>query len=424
MTPKQKLELRRSEIRTALGAIAELSGDDLTDDKVAERDKLMTELRESEPQLRAAIEAEEAETRQRGDQIDQDGESAEYRSLCERSRLAAFVGEVHRQTVLEGSEAELRSAVFGDRARPGLVPFEMLIPLNEKREAVEKRADAPTNVADNAGAMSHPILQRVFARTVAAFMGVSMQSVERGVSAHPVIADGVAPEMKSKGAVKDAEAATVNIEALEPRRLTARYLMRVEDLARIDGLEEALRMDLASALGEKMDQQVISGDGNAPKVSGLLTTIAAPDVPGAVVNFGTMAGIAGQAVDGKGAASVMETRILAALDVYRKAAELVGADGATFADDSLMRRTGGLRATPHIPNAPDGGARDKTGELLIARMMAPGSAVAPIWSGFEMTLRDDLTGAAEGEIALTALMLWNFKLLRMDGFARASVKLA
>ena len=62
MTSRQRIELRRSEIRSRLGEIAEIAGDALTKTIVTERDGLMTELRTSEPQLRAAIESEGGET--------------------------------------------------------------------------------------------------------------------------------------------------------------------------------------------------------------------------------------------------------------------------------------------------------------------------------------------------------------------------
>ena len=426
MTPVQKIQLRQSEIRSLLGAIAVLTGDDLTDEKRTERDKLMIELKDSEPQLRAAIEAEETEKRQRGDQTDLDGESAEYRSLCGKSRLARFVTEAHRQQAVDGAESELRSAVFGDGARPGLVPWEMLLPLHpvESDRREEHRADQITATADNAGAVSHPILARIFARTVGAYLGVSMESVERGVSAHPVITAGAGGAMKAKGDAQDAESATVTITSLEPRRLTARYRFHVEDLARIDGLEEALRRDLAGALGEKMDAQVVAGDGVAPNVQGIMTAIDAPDVPDNTADFANIITIAAGAVDGRAAGSIMETRILAGVDVYKKAGALFTQAGDVAASDYLLQRSGGIRATPHIANAPAEGARVNVGETLVHRTMAPGSAVAPMWNGFEMVIRDEVTAANEGEVSLTAIMLWNFKMLRAVGYHRASVKLA
>ena len=103
MTAQQKIELKRSEIRQRLGAIAELQGDDVTDDITTERDGLMGELRNSEGQLQAAIEAEATETRGASavERLD-DGEGVEYRGLVERSKLSAYVLESHRQGGLDG----------------------------------------------------------------------------------------------------------------------------------------------------------------------------------------------------------------------------------------------------------------------------------------------------------------------------------
>ena len=113
MTAQQKIELKRSEIRQRLGAIAELEGEALTDDVAVERDGLMGELRNSEGQLQAAIEAEATETRGASavERLD-DSEGAEYRGLVERSKLSAFVLESHRQGGLDGAESELRAAVL------------------------------------------------------------------------------------------------------------------------------------------------------------------------------------------------------------------------------------------------------------------------------------------------------------------------
>ena len=423
MTPLQKIQLRKSEIRSRLAEIAGMEGDALNEEARGERDTIMAELTGLEPQERAALVAEGAETR---DTRTDDGEGAEFRGLVTRSRLSAFVREAESQATLDGAEGELRAAVFGEHARPGLVPWEMLLPIGgeaaDRRE--EHRQDAATDVTDSAGAEQQTIVGRVFAQSATAYLGVAMPSVARGASAHPVITAGVSPAMKAKGATQNAEAATVSVTTLEPRRLTARYVVRVEDLARIEMLEEALRADMRMALAEEMDAQVIAGDGASPNVEGLLTAIAAPDVPGAVAGFTSYLGVATGAVDGRGARNIMEVRMLSAIDVYQAAGTVLTGTGDTAASDYLLQRSAGFRTTPHIPNAPTAGTRANVGEVLIARTMAPGSAVSPVWAGFQMTIRDEVTKAAAGEIAITSIALWNFKMLRAAGFARASVKLA
>ena len=414
MTSAQKIELRRSEIRSRLGEIAGLDGAAVTAEIGTERDTLLTELSGTEPQLRAAIAADETEARQRGDQVDADGQTAEHNVLIKRSMLSAFVNEARtQQPITTGPESELRASVFGDSGRPGLVPWESLLP----RNVVETRADAATAVTGNSGAMSHPVLARLFAQSATAFLGVDMVSVARGVSAHPVLTAGVSPAMVAKGTAKDAEAATVAITSLPPVRLTARYLASIEDFARIDSLEDALRADLVASLAEKMDQQVVAGNGAAPNVEGIQDAIAAAAAPAAVSAFADFAGLAALAVDGKGAANARQVRLLTDIPTYQSASVSFATANSTSGADYLAINSAGLRASPHLVSADV-----KLGETIAYRTMAPGSAVAPIWSGFEMTIRDDITGAASGKVALTAIMLWNFKTLRDAAYQRGSVR--
>ncbi len=65
MTTRQKIELRRSEIRQRLGEISALEGEARTEEVATEQTALMTELRESESRLQAAIASEEQDDRLR-----------------------------------------------------------------------------------------------------------------------------------------------------------------------------------------------------------------------------------------------------------------------------------------------------------------------------------------------------------------------
>ena len=232
------------------------------------------------------------------------------------------------------------------------------------------------------------------------------------------------PAQTAKGAKKEAEAATVNITTLEPRRLTARYSFAQEDLARVDGLEEALRMDLAGALGEAMDAQVIAGDGTAPNVSGFLSEIDEAAVPGEEASYSFVLTAVAAGVDGRAARNLSEIRTIAGVDSYQVAAGLVASGSDLAATDYLSEKSGGFRASAHIPAAPSSGTRANVGELILHRTMAPSSATAAIWSGFELMIRDEVTKAAEGRVALTALVLWNFKVVREAAYVRAAIQIA
>ena len=67
----------------------------------------------------------------------------------------------------------------------------------------------------------------------------------------------------------------------------------------------------------------------------------------------------------------------------------------------------------HIPAA----ANSIQDGLVYRAENGMGSAVAPIWNGFEL-IRDPFSNAAEGQVAVTAVALWNFAILRPAAFNR------
>ena len=412
MTNVQKLSLRLSEIRTRLNAI---SGEEtLTPELRTEMETLSTEYADTETRWRAATIGE-------GDgDGDGDGESVELRALIQKVELREYLAEAATGRAAQGAEHELRAAIFGDAARQGLVPWEVLLPTTEDRE-VEKRVDAVTSAPTDVGASQADVLGRVFANTSAAYLGVSMPMVPVGEANFPVLSTGATGTQAAKDAAQDAEAATFTTTVLEPRRLTARYLFAVEDAARLRGMEDALRADLAGALGEAMDSQVIAGDGVAPNVSGFLTKLAAPtNATTTLPTFAIFAGAVAGGVDGRYAANLREVRSLVGAETYGFAASLFVNDPAALAD-YLIARSGGFVASALIPDPVASGATEGTQEAIIFRERGLGSAVAPVWAGFEL-LRDPWTNAAQGQVSITAVALWNFAILRDAAYGRLRFK--
>lgn len=403
MKPSQKLALRLSEVRQRLNELLAL--DAPSDEERAEMAAKTQEYQKLEPEFRAAVIAdgqpEDVETRA------EDGESVEYRALVERSQLGAFLVEAVKGREVDGAEAELRAAVFGDDARPNLVPWECLLP----RQAAEDRADVATNITTDVARQQQTILGRVFADTSAAFVGVAMPTVAIGQASYPVFTDGASADLRAKGVVKDAEAATITAKTLDPTRLTARYVLRVEDAARLMGLEEALRADLRGALGEELDSQVIAGDGTAPNFSGFLddaaTTGITATTASAKADYADIAQLAAKAIDGRYCRSSMGARLLFNVSGLQTASGLFPTNGDMSGADYLAAKSGGLQASVHMP-----AKASKKSKVLTWRMdRGMGSAVCPIWQGLEI-IRDNLTGAAKGEIALTAIALHAFSILR------------
>ena len=412
MTNGQKLQLRLSEIRQSLN---ELSGlDTPTDAQRTDMDALSTEYRAKETQWRAATiaEADEPETRAA------DGEDTERRALVERVELRSYLHEAATGRAVTGAESELRAAVFGEHARDGLVPWEALLPRHEAR------ADTATTAPSDVGQSQASILGRIFADTAAAYLGVSMPHVGIGEVNYPVLSAGVSPEMKSTGAVKDAEPATISTTVLEPRRLTARYLFSVEDTARLRGMEEALRRDLSGALGEKIDDQILNGNGTAPNVSGFLSALTAPTAPTAIATFSDFVGAASQAVDGRYARNLPGVKMLVGATTYALAGTLMNTSGDVAVSDYLIARSGGFITSALIPAPPASGTGQNIQAAIVYRAArGAGSAVAPVWQGLEL-IRDPYTHAAKGQVSITAVALWAFSVIRSDAYVRRAFKVA
>lgn len=427
MLQSQKIQLRQSEIRQRLNTIAGMAADQVTDEIRTESTGLRKELDGKETEFRAAVEAEETETRQRAGQYGGDGEAAEFRALCGKVRLGRYLGEIAGGAELGGDtpEAEMRAALKIPR---GLVPWAAFDP-GEKRESRddatgEKRADTATAAPASIEAQQDEILGRVFAPTAAMFAGVDMRTVDRGDAVYPVITAGQDAATKAKGDAQEAGAATITSTTLDRRRATARYIFRLEDSAGMgETLEMSLRSDMIGAIGEAIDQGVLMGDGAAPNPSGFLDTangpLTIPADPGAASTFADVVEAAADAVDGRFAVNLSQVRLLMNGDGYGLAASTFASGAAVSGADYLMRYSGGIRASANMPATASNIALG-----LAYRSGAMGaSAVMPTWQGVQV-FRDEATRIAQGEIALTAVALYNFAVLRAGAYAAFKLDLS
>lgn len=445
MTPRQKIELRRSEVRKRLGDIAGLEGDALTDEVREERDTLMVELRDSEPQLQAAIVAEDEERETSRREAGQDvvtreaetPEDREFRQLQDTVELRDYASALaSKDGKLDTRAAELNAAIFerngaaSAEIRTQLLAGEdgVLVPWSALAGRAQRPAPARAEErADTASALPATGVQvgerdfvgRVFAGGAAAFLGVRFDTVPVGEASYFVLTAGATPESKAAGAEKDAEEASLTGIVMEPHRLSAAYTIRIEDLARSMRYEPGLRTDLIGAANEKIDSIVLNGEANGP--DGFFDTLTDPTAPGAAVPTRAKAvQLATQGVDGRYARNLREVRTLLGDESYRVVASLFTDQAETSAADYLLANSGGLAASALVPDA-----KNNIQGGMIARAGVMGNAVAAMWDMAAMTIvRDEYTRANRGEVRLQLNMLWDFKILRSDGFKRIAVRIA
>ena len=118
---------------------------------------------------------------------------------------------------------------------------------------------------------------------------------------------------------------------------------------------------------------------------------------------------------------------MAGVDTYQVGCRVLSRLEADIAAvDYLMEKSGRLPGEcPHTGCRSYYAGRVRTSGRWSSTARRPrASATAALWSGFELTIRDEVTKAAEGRVALTALALWNFKVVREAAYTRAAIQIA
>ena len=399
MTERQKLSVRRSEIRQRL---AELGGvAEPTSEQLGEIDTLSTEYSTSEQRHRALLIAEDTETREHTE----DSQGRELRQLVERANLGGIVTGVLSGSGTDGAEREIQQH-FNMGADQ--VPLAML----EQRET---RAAATAQAPGNVGRNQHEITPVVFPQSAAAFMGVEQPTVTTGEQTYPVMTAPTAHKASvDDGTTVDDETGTFTADNLSPRRLQASFTYSIEDEAAFAGMDEALRMNLSDRLSSSLDWAILRTTD-----AGLLDFGADPTNPTNVATFADYQSAILGDVDGRYANGAVDVRVLMGPKTYEHAGSVYRTTNSeTSALDRVMQISGGVRVSAHVA-APASNVQ----QAVTARAVGLRHAVAPIWDGIRLQ-RDPFTESKDGNIRLTGIMLYAFKILRTDGYNRHAFKLA
>lgn len=409
MTTVQKLQIALSEGRTDLNRLIGL--EKLTPAQVTELEEKRIAHEALETQFRAALTTEPEEAPVEKPKKD---ELAELRALA---RLGDYLDEACSGKHIDGASKELRTELIGDNQ--GCFPLEILG--STDLEKTEKRQDVATAAPTSTGSTQGNVLERLFPASLVNFLGVDSPMVSAGDFITPVISETVATTAspRASGVVFDATAATITAVSLSPIRLTARYLYSQSDAHRIVGFEESLRLDLAGALGHALDVQAMNGDGSAPNVNGFIAELTAGSAPPAgAPSLAVLLATLSDKVDGIRAATLGEVRGVYGVESYSRLSTVFGTNGEMSAADHLSEKSAGIRASSILPvvSSIQNGLAYRSGR-------GQGSAVMPLWSAAEIIV-DRTSAAAKGEVALTILLYFNFKVLREEAFSLFKIRTA
>jgi HK97 family phage major capsid protein len=399
MLDSKKLELRRSEIRQELATLA--SKPEPTEDEVRSMESLDKEYRTAEVRYRAALTAEDEERREAGADLETRGgnEWAELVRGYELRQAALFLDEGRTPT---GQTAEIMQEMRnagGYRGCP--VPLEAL----EVRNTVSSGTPNPMDTM--------PIVDRLFAQTVAGRMGVQTVNISQGEREYPVVSSSIAAGWAATegGDVAGPTAFETVDKALAPDS-TFGVQLRVTRKAMKQsgaGLEAAMRRDMLNAMQVGLDKAVFLGSGTNGEPLGLIPgagtygiTVTAYD---ALVEYRTFRKAVVRFMQDNAVSAPSDIRALIRPETW-DALEMQAASTAApmWEWDRLVAAmgAGNLSMTTNALEAPAGTPEATTAVLSTNAGGLPPAFMA-IWGGIDL-IRDVYTDAQSGGLRLTGLV--------------------
>ena len=188
---------------------------------------------------------------------------------------------------------------------------------------------------------------------------------------------------------------------LKPKRLDrAQYEYTHEEAASVAGIEQALRRDLADAVGSKMSDQIVNGaapTNAAPQnVEGFITKLTGADLATGQADAADYGRLHALAVDGIHAGNEREVMSVLGYKTYQHSAGVYITGSGESGSELLARRSGGCMASTYLPSI----ASKKQSALLHAAGpngggIMRGDSVAAMWPTLEI-VRDIYSKASAG----------------------------
>ena len=407
MTRTQKLQLEQSENRQAIGKALDTEIEKRSDTFTADLETLTKRATALETELQAAILASdnvevEVETREAP-------EDRELADLIERADIGHVFDAAITGRLPDGAEAELQQHF---NLQGNQVPLALLHRADADDLELRTAGVTPAPATGNVGTTQAAIVPYVFPQSSVSYLRIPQPTVPVGESVYTVLATAASPGTPAKGADQAHSTGAFAANVLSPGRIQSSLFFAREDAARLRGMGEALRQNLSDALADELDQQVVGG--SAGLVAG--STLTNVDTSTADTFATYLSRLAYDRVDGRFAATAADLRLLVGSATY---ADMAGSYRATASGmqalAELVAATGGVRVSANIP------AVVSTKQPAIVRRGSRMDAVIPVWDGVTI-IRDEVTQAKAGEVILTAVMLYAFKVLRGDGFAKVATK--
>lgn len=389
------IQRRQSQIREALSSLVGKS--DLSEDETRQIETLDNEYRSNEGRYRAALIVEDTERREAGAELETRSDK-EYAALVDKFELRQVALHLDEGAKIDGATAEVIEELRSHGGYRGVpVPYQAL----EQRagETVASGVPSPVSTA--------PIIDRIFADSVASKMGTRFINIAQGTNEYPVTNSAVTGGWASTetGAVAGPTAYSTANFSLAPNN-TYGITMKVTRKALKqsgDALEQAVRRDMNGCLAVGMDKAVFLGAGTGGEPSGVLVgSYGITSTPvNAAASWKAFRGAVTRFMVANAATGPGSVNLLIRPEVYDDMDDTLITSTAVSEWDRLTKNIPSPVMSSNALAAPAGSPL--TSKALLTTTV---NGVAPIfvgtWGAIDL-IRDVYSDAASGGLRLTAL---------------------
>ena len=147
---------------------------------------------------------------------------------------------------------------------------------------------------------------------IAPRLGVEMPSVGSGGYSEMTVSTKLPAGPVAKGGNATDTAGALTAVNANPRRVSARMTVTLEDVAAIGqaNFESALRQNVSMSLSDAIDNQIINGDGSSPNINGILNQLTAVAAGAAVATFDDFVTLVAGRVEGLWASTTKDVSMV------------------------------------------------------------------------------------------------------------------
>ncbi|MDF3811280.1 phage major capsid protein [Rhodopseudomonas sp. BAL398] len=390
-----RIQKRQSEIRQSLAAL--VGKDNLSEDETRSLSTLDSEYQGNEAKYRASLIVEDTERREAKGELETRSDR-DFASLVDRFELRQVALHLDEGAKIDGATAEVIEELRSQGGYRGVpIPYAAL----EIRSGETVASGTPSPVS------TAPIIDRIFAGSVASKMGAQFISIAQGTNDYPITSSAVAGGW---AASETGSVAGPTVYSTANRSLVPDYTfgiqMKVTRKALKqsgDALEQAVRRDMNGCLAEGMDKAVFLGTGADGQPSGLLVGsygITSTAVS-AAASWAAFRGAVKRFMLANAANSPADVNLLLRPEIWDAMDDDLITNTAVSEWDRLIKNIPGVVMSSNALAAPAGSPL--ASKALLTTTVG---GVAPIfvgtWGAIDL-IRDVYSDAASGGLRLTAL---------------------